>query len=139
MPKRKKSRRFTRFTRRFRGNRKHDRRMPLSVGIGLATAFIAPAAPGWSTPMHNLQEGRFDLAMQGFVRSMTGVVIGGIGGVTGPTSFNIMDTLNPFNMNEAPGLKAMFWSSVAMKVSKMLVKKDPIQSIPILKKFVKWA
>jgi hypothetical protein len=76
--------------------------------------------------------------MQSFVRSMTGLAIGGIGGQQN-TSFNLMDTINPFNMNEAAGLKAMLWSSIALKVSKMLIKKDPIQSIPFVKKFVKWA
>jgi hypothetical protein len=138
MPKRKRSRKFSRLTRRFRGHRKHDRRIPLSVGIGLVTSFVAPPAPGWETPMSALQRGDFATTMQSLVRSWTGLAIGGIGGQQN-TSFNMMNTLNPFNMNEAAGLKATFWSAIALKISKMLIKKSPIDNIPIVKKFVKWA
>jgi len=127
-----------RYTRKAKRRRRRDKRIPFSVAVGLGVAAMAPPTPGWISPLQAVQEGRFDLAAQSFVRSMTGIAIGGIGGQV-TTTFNIMDTLNPFNMNEAPAIKTMFWSALILKIQKSVFHINPIANIPFVKKFLKWS
>ena len=123
-----------------RNTRKRDKRFPISAGIGLATSVFAPAAPGWSTPYSNVQEGKFDLAIQGFVRAWTGVALGGIGGLVGEsTSFNIVNALNPIDFNDAPAWKAMFWTALLAKIIKKFTKQDPLSKIPMVGQYVKFS
>ena len=121
-----------------RNTRKRDKRFPISAGVGLATSVFAPAAPGWSTPYQNITDGHFDMAVQGLIRAWTGVAIGGIGGQP-ETSFNAWDALNPFDMNDAPAWKAMFWTGLFAKIIKKFTKQDPISKIPFVGRYVKFS
>jgi hypothetical protein len=118
--------------------RKHDKRFPLSAGIGLATSLFAEPAPGWETPMHAIQRGSPEFAMQSLLRSWTGIALGGIGGQQ-TTYFNAFDTFNPFNFSEAPALKATLWSALAMQLTKRLFHINPVDKIPIVNKWIKWS
>lgn len=118
--------------------RHHDRRFPLSVGIGLGVSLMAPPANGWSTVMDNLKAGRMDMAMQSFVNSWTGLAIGGIGGQQN-TSFNMTGLINPFDFGTAPALKATLWSAIAFKIAKRVIHQDPLAKVPIVGKMVKMA
>jgi len=135
--KRKKTSRFRRARRWMRYRpRKHDKRMPLSVGVGLAASIMAPAAPGWASAFDSIRNGDMQGAAAGFIRSWTGIY--GIDGKE-PIGINVMATLNPFNMAEAPAWKATFWTAIIAKVIKSAVHVDPIGKIPVVNKYVKFS
>lgn len=121
-----------------RRHHRRDHRLPLSVGVGLATSVLAPAGPGWQSAMSAIQEGKFDVAMQSFVRSWTGVQIGGIGGA-GVTQVNLAGLINPLDMTEAPALKATLWTAISAKIVKAVLHKDPLANVPVVKRYVKFA
>lgn len=110
--------------------------MPISVGIGLATSVLAPAAPGWRSTLESAKAGDYGGAAAGFIRAWTGIY--GIDGKE-PVGVNIMSALNPLDMNDAPAWKATFWSAVIAKVVKTATKVDPISKIPVVNKYVKFA
>jgi len=132
----KKSKR--RFFRQWKRSHRRDRRIPLSVIAGLGTSILAPPAPGWTSALENIKCNRMDMAFQSFVRAWTGLAIGGIGG-QGETYFNVMDTLNPLTMNEAPAWKTMFWTALSARLVKKFTHVDPIKKIPVVGSYVKFS
>lgn len=118
--------------------RRRDSRMPLSAIVGLGVSVVAPAAPGWEPALSAIKRGAWDFALQSFVRSWTGIAIGGIGGQS-ETSFDLAATLNPLNFNEAPAWKSMFWTGLSAKLVKRFTKQDPISKIPVINKFIKFS
>ena len=116
--------------------RKHDKRMPLSVGVGLAASIMAPAAPGWASVFDSIKAGNMQGAAAGFIRSWTGIY--GIDG-NEPIGINIIHALNPFDMSDAPAWKATLWTAIVAKVIKSVVHVDPISKIPVVNKYVKFS
>src|SRR3989304_868420 len=135
MPRKKTSKHRSYSFRRKSGRRSRDKRMPLSVGIGLATSILAPPIDGWTNVKDAIMSGQFDKALQSFVASWTGVQIGGIGGVT-KTTVDVTRLINPLDMSYAPGLKTTLVTAIAFRVARKFIG-DPLSKIPILKKYLK--
>lgn len=120
-----------------RYGRKHDKRFPISAGIGLGVSILAPPVSGWTSVLQNAKVGAYDKAFQSFVASWTGIRIGGIGGQAN-TEIDIMRTLNPLDFGYAPAWKSMLIAGIVAKVTKKFIG-DPISKIPFVGKYVKYA
>jgi hypothetical protein len=113
--------------------------MPLSIGVGLATSILAPAGEGWQSTMQGIRDGNPSTAIQSFLRSWTGIKLGLANTGNTETSFDLMRTINPFDMAEAPALKSTLWTALSAQLVKKIIKKDPFERIPLVNKFIKFA
>lgn len=144
MPKTKRRARIRHYARRLQRwmpirRHRRDKRMPLSVGVGLLTSVFASPAPGYSSAYQAIQYGSVMDAAESFISAWTG--LRGISGKEGmPFQMpNIVSLINPLDMSVAPALKATLISAMTMKLTKKFMKVDPLEKIPIVNKFVKFS
>jgi len=92
------------------------------------------------SPYAAITEGHPAYAIQSAIRNVTGMQVGIPGtGFSSGFQWDFMKTLNPFDMDEAVGLKGLMWGSVLSIVLRALgVNRKFTQAtskIPILKRF----
>ena len=118
--RKKSTRRRPSYSRRFR-RRVSRAKIPLLPTVGLAAGTLAGQSGGWASPLQGFQQGNFGLAIQSVVRNLTGMRVGiPDTGYTEGFEWDIMKTLNPFDMTEATGLKGLFWGSIASMGMRLL-------------------
>lgn len=95
----------------------------------------------WASPIEAIQNGSPAYIAQSFINTYTGLKIPfpGTGYSSGGVQFDIMRTINPFDLGYAPGLKYTFWGGIASMALKAFGVTRRIQpymnKIPIVKKF----
>jgi hypothetical protein len=131
--KRKRTSRFRKYLRR----RTKDKRIPLSIGLGLATSVLVPAKQGWASALDAAKSGDFKGAIDGFVANWTG-----FGPIMKPEYAPTIDfgaLINPFDFSCAPALKTTILSSIMFRLVKKIAHTDPISKVPIVKNYVKFS
>lgn len=95
--------------------RRHKpKKIPLIPTIAFGAATIAGSSGSWGSPLKGFMDGNPMAAMQSAIRNLTGMQIGMPGtGYTSGFQWDIWGSLNPFNPNEAVGLKGLMYGSIA--------------------------
>ena len=114
--------------------------IPLLPTVGFAGGTLFGKSGGWSSPYEGITSGRVDLALQGGIRNLTGMMIPMPNtGHTSKFEWNLMATLNPFDMTEAVGLKGLIWGSLASAALRALGInrrfRQATKKIPLVNKF----
>lgn len=119
--------------------RHHDKRIPLSVITGLTAGVFNHTSDGWGSVVECLKDGWFEGAAQSFMRQLTGIRLGGIGGTSGhPTEINWQAALNPFNLDDGSIWKVGLWTHLIARITRY-AGIDPVSRIPMIGKFLKWS
>lgn len=84
-------------------------------GVTMAVqALFGQPGPGWSSVFTNVKQKNYEMAAQSFIRGVTGMRIGGIGGQA-TTEFDLFNTVNPLEFGEAPVLKVGLWTGLGVQ------------------------
>ena len=120
-------------------HRRRPKLISIPPTVGLIGGAVAGSSGGWTSPIQAIMNGNPMEAVQTGIRNVTGLQIGMPGcGYSQGFRFNVFDTLNPFNMEEAVGLKSLFWGSVISAGLRIFGinrrYRDAVKQIPFLKK-----
>lgn len=127
MAKRKK-RSYRRRLRRWR--RRVKPKIPLEVaGAGIAIPFV-PARDGWASIYDDIQSGNLQ-----DIGNLLAMGFAGIDTTGGGEPLNVMNMLNPFDLNTARYTKMLIWAGIASKVRKKFVKL-PMSRVPLIGKYI---
>jgi hypothetical protein len=134
-PRRRRRSYLPRF-RRFRRKAK----IPIIPTVSFGAGLLFGKPDGWSSPVEGITGGNPYVAAQTAIRNITGIKVPMPNtGYTNRFEFNLMNTLNPFDFNEAPALKGLIWGSLISMGLRMLgVNRKFAQvtrKIPVLNKF----
>jgi len=117
----KRRRRYTR-TRARRAKRK----IPLETAVALVAVPFTPAWPGGQNLIQYAQRGNYKMVGEVLTHGFLGLHEGG---------FDIMKSLNPFDMNYARFSKMLFWSGIMARIRKKAVK-IPFEKVPIIGRYI---
>jgi len=114
-----------RVARRYRARPK-KRRIPLETAVALVAVPFTPAWPGGRNIIQYAQSGNYKMVGEVLTHGFLGLHEGG---------FDILKSLNPFDMNYARFSKMLFWSGIMAKIRKKAVF-IPFDKVPLIGKYI---
>lgn len=106
--------------------RRKKRKIPLETAIALVAVPFTPAWTGGNTLIGYAQQGNYKMVGEVLTHGFLGVHEFG---------FDIMKSLNPFDMDYARFSKMLFWSGVMSKIRKSVVR-IPFDKVPFIGKYI---